>query len=100
MNKQRIVKHAAVISGISGLVILASSIWPIIEYQLTDAKSYTTLLTPLVLEKNDENKERTDYTKASNWFPTAENTNTIIEDSKVGFYNISIPKLKIEDVIL
>lgn len=100
MNKQRIVKHAAVISGISGLVILVSSVWPIIEYQLTDAKSYTTLLTPLVLEKNDENKERTDYTKASNWFPTAENTNATTEDSKVGFYNISIPKLKIDDAIV
>ncbi len=99
MNKQRIVKYAAFVSGLSGLVILASSVWPIIEYQLTDANSYRTLLTPLVLEKSDTNNQRTDYTKASNWFPTA-NEVKAVEPSKVGFYNISIPKLRIEDAIV
>ena len=99
MNKQKIVKTAAIISGISGLVILVSSVWPIIEYQLTDAKSYTTMLTPLVLEKSDVNNQKTDYTKASNWFPEASKTSDF-EESKVAFYNLSIPKLKIEDAVV
>jgi sortase A len=98
MNRQRIVKSAALVSGISGLVILVSSVWPIIEYQLTDARSYTTLLTPLVLEKLDTNQEQIDYTKASNWFPTANTKQQ--ELSKVSFYNISIPKLRIEDALV
>lgn len=99
MNKQKIVKTAAIISGISGLVILVSSVWPILEYQLTDAKSYTTMLTPLVLEKSDVNNQKTDYTKASNWFPEASKTSDF-KESKVAFYNLSIPKLKIEDAVV
>ncbi|MEK7168719.1 MAG: sortase [Patescibacteria group bacterium] len=99
MNKRKIVKVAAIISGLSGLIILVSSVWPIIEYQLTDARSYTTLLTPLVLERDDQNKERVDFTKASTWFPT-DSSNKDFSNSKVSFYTISIPKLKIENAIV
>jgi len=98
MNKRKIIKLAAIVSGISGLTILVSSIWPIIEYQLTDAKSYTTLLTPLVLEKETK-QEKTDFTKASSWFPDA-TKNDEFNNSKVGFYNISIPKLKIDNAVV
>lgn len=93
MNRQKVVKMAALISGISGLTILISSVWPIIEYQLTDARSYKTLLSPLAVEK------KADFTKASNWFPEAENTKPLV-DSKVSFYTVSIPKLKIEKAIV
>lgn len=99
MNKRKIVKVAAIISGLSGLIILVSSVWPIIEYQLTDARSYTTLLTPLVLERDDQNKERVDFTKASTWFPT-DSSNKDFNNSKVSFYTMSIPKLKIENAIV
>lgn len=92
MNRKKIIKIAALVSGISGLIILISSIWPIIEYQLTDARAYTTLLSPLITEK-------TDYTKASNWFPDAEKIKHNI-DSKVSFYTVSIPKLKIENAVV
>lgn len=99
MNKRKIIKTAAIVSGVSGLIILVSSVWPIIEYQLTDAKSYTTLLTPLVLEKDNQNKEKTDFTKASAWFPT-DSSNKDFNNSKVSFYTISIPKLRIENAIV
>lgn len=99
MNKRKIIRTAAIISGLSGITILISSVWPIIEYQLTDARSYTTLLSPLVLEKSDENKERTDFTKASTWFPSASDSKEF-GNSKVSFYTISIPKLKINNAIV
>lgn len=99
MNKRKIIKLAAIVSGISGLTILISSVWPIVEYQLTDARSYTTLLTPLVLEKDDQNRERVDFTKASTWFPSDSATKDF-GSSKVSFYTISIPKLKIENAIV
>jgi len=99
MNRRKIIKSAALISGISGIIILVSSVWPIIEYQLTDARSYTTLLTPLVLEKDDQNRERADFTKASTWFPS-DSANKDFGDSKVSFYTLSIPKLKIENAIV
>ncbi len=100
MNRQKVIKSAALISGISGLTILVSSVWPIIEYQLTDARAYKTLLSPLAIERNvDENGKRADFTKASNWFPEAPN-NVPVVNSKVDFYTVSIPKLKIENAIV
>lgn len=99
MNKRKIIKIAAIVSGLSGLTILISSVWPIVEYQLTDAKSYTTLLTPLVLEKDSQNRERADFTKASSWFPS-DSAAKDFGNSKVSFYTISIPKLKIDNAIV
>jgi len=92
MNKRKIIKFSALICGLSGLVILTVSIWPILEYQLINARTYPTLLSPL-------SSSQSDFTKASNWFPEAtENKN--FNPSKVSFYTISIPKLKIEDAIV
>lgn len=96
MEKKKIVKLSALISGISGLVILTGSFWPIVEYQLNESKNYETLLTPLVLESTKGQPKILDYTKASNWFPEVEN-NPNFSESKVSFYNLSIPKLKIEN---
>lgn len=89
MNRKKVIKLAALVSGLSGIMILVSSTWPIIKYQLTDARAYTTLLSPLASEK-------VDFTKPSNWFPEAEKTKSVVE-SKVSFYTISIPKLKIQN---
>lgn len=94
LNRKKVIKLAALISGVSGLIILVSTVWPIIEYQLTDARSYTTLLSPL-----SDDKKASDYTKASNWFPEAPKDVPAVE-SKVDFYTVSIPKLKIQDAIV
>ncbi len=95
MNKRKIIKASALISALSGVVILSASTWPIIEYQLVDAQNYQTLLTPLSLEKfNAQNP--TDYTKASNWFPDA-SQNVDFNSPKVTYYTLSIPKLRIEN---
>ncbi|MEK7472617.1 MAG: sortase [Patescibacteria group bacterium] len=100
MNKRKIIKLMAIVSGISGFTILLSSVWPIIEYQLTDARAYTTLLSPLALEKDEIRKDKNaDLTKASNWFPTSPQ-NKKFNDSKVSFYTISIPKLRIENAVV
>lgn len=96
--KKKIIKFSAAISSISGIVILLASVWPIIEYQLTDSRSYTTLLSPLVLDKKDEMTERVDFTKASTWFPSTDDYE--FRPSKVSYYTISIPKLRIEDAIV
>ncbi len=99
MNRRKVVKLASLISGLSGLTILVSSVWPIVEYQLTEARSYTTLLSPLVITKEDQVQKTGDLTKASNWFPDAPK-NDQFEKSKVDFYTISIPKLKIDNAIV
>ena len=100
MNKRRIIRISALICGISGIVILFSSIWPIIKYQLTDSRNYTALLSPLSLQDNlDNDPQNKDLTKASNWFPEAPG-NEDFNSSKVLFYTISIPKLKIKDAVI
>lgn len=97
-KKRNIIKFSALISGVSGIVILISSVWPIISYQLTEGARYKTLLTPLILDSGSD-KLGGDFTKASNWFPEAAK-NKDFDDSKVSFYTISIPKLKIQDAVV
>lgn len=100
MNRRKITKIAALVSGLSGLTILVSSVWPIIEYQLNESRAYTTLLSPLSIEKSENEKtDPKDFTKASNWFPDA-NKNRPKVDSKVDFYTVSIPKLKIDKAVV
>lgn len=100
MNKRKIIKISALVSGVSGLIILFSSIWPIIKYQLTNSRKFNTLLSPLSFQdRSDTILQDADLTKASNWFPNLlENEN--FNSSKVSFYTISIPKLKIENAIV
>lgn len=93
-KKKIIVKIGAVISALSGLGLLIASVWPIIDYRLKN-RDTSPLLVPLSDYKNDGAKPL-DFTKASNWFPDAANNNSFA-DSKISFYNISIPKLKIEN---
>lgn len=100
MNKRRLIKFSALISGLSGIVILFSSIWPIIEYQLTNSRNFTTLLSPLsIQDESIISTQNADLTKASNWFPEAAG-NENFDASKVSFYTISIPKLKIENAVI
>ncbi len=101
MTQKTILRIAAVISGISGVVILIGVIYPIISYNSTYSPNYTKLISPLegtdqkiqgVLTKNTNG---VDYTQASTWFPGGA-TKEDFGSSKVDFYTITIPKLKIE----
>ncbi|MBL7036379.1 sortase [Candidatus Microgenomates bacterium] len=96
MKKKKIIRFFAFVFGLSGLVLLVSSFWPIIQYQLNESKNYETLLTPLVLESTKGQPQILDYTKASNWFPEAQE-DVNFSESKVSFYSLSIPKLKIDN---
>jgi len=88
MTKNIFLKVIAVIWAISGVVILAGVIWPIISYQTFSKESDQDLLNPVV-----------DLTKASNWFVGGESSDAFSQ-SKVSYYNLSISKLKIEDAVV
>lgn len=98
MKKVKIIKISAVLSALSGIVILMGSFWPIISYQINEGRNNNTFLSPLVPQIGEYPKDDTsaDYTKASNWFPE-DSGKREFNKTKVSFYNISIPKLKIED---
>lgn len=97
MKKIPLVRASGVVAGISGIIILFSTIYPIASYERESRQKYPILVSPIA-----EKKEKTprlyevDYTKASNWFVGVDNREDF-SDSKVSHYTISIPKLKIEN---
>lgn len=96
MSQKLIFRICAVIMAISGLVILFSTIYPILSYQWEADQRYPTLISPLVDEETGSFKfSKVDYTKASNWFETNQKEN--FTPSQISYFTISIPKLKIDN---
>ena len=88
MKRNIFLKVIAIIWAISGVVILAGVIWPIVSYQTFSKGGGQDLLNPVV-----------DLTKASNWFVGGEESSAFSQ-SKVSYYNLSISKLKIKDAVV
>lgn len=101
MSQKTVLRISAVISGISGLVILTGVIYPIVSYNSLYSKSFQ-LISPININKESVQGQATgtndtvDYTQASNWFIGGAKHEDFTA-SKVGFYTITIPRLKIED---
>jgi sortase A len=89
MSRKLIFKISAVIWAVSGMVILAAVFWPIFSYR-------SPLVNPVPTEKPLTVKENLDLTKASNWFSGGVPREGFYL-SKVIFYTLSIPKLKIDN---
>jgi sortase A len=92
-DKKIIAKVLALLLGVGGLAILISTIYPIASYEALSRQKFPTLLSPIsesdVSEAND-----TDYTRASNWFIGVDRSK--FNSSKIAYYTLSIPKLKID----
>jgi len=87
MDRKIIFRLSAIICGISGVIILLGVLVPIVGYQPVNQKQ-TVLGT-----------QNTDYTRASNWF-TGGAKSTDFVASKVSYYNLSVPKLKISNAVV
>lgn len=96
MGEKKIIKICSAIIGISGLVILFSTIYPIAAYEWEADSKYSTLISPLVEEEKGPSLKDIDLTYASNWFPTGAKKEAFAPD-KVTYYTITIPKLGIHD---
>lgn len=102
MTQKTILRIAAVISGLSGIIILVGVIYPILSYESTYSKNYTKLISPIDNTKDKVQgvitstvtNDTVDYTQASNWFPGGAAKDDF-SNSKVDFYTITIPKLRI-----
>lgn len=83
---------------VGGLGLLTLAIAPITIYEILFAPRYSSLISPVVGSQvagaEDFQNTLIDYTKASNWFPTAPKVEEI--PLNVKNYTISIPKLNIE----
>lgn len=101
MTQKTILRISAIISGISGIIILVGVVYPIISYNYIYPKNYTKLVSPLSdgqtgVVKSAANSQPVDYTQASNWFAGGGATHDDFVSSKVSYYTISIPKLKVD----
>jgi sortase A len=93
MSRKTIFRISALISGISGIVILAGVIYPIVSYKSALVSPVSEKYTGAV--KAVTTSQTVDYTQASNWFLGGA-TKEDFAASKVDYYTISIPKLKID----
>jgi len=99
MKKQIFLKVVAVIWAISGVIILISIAWPILSYQSYSKEKYPSLINPIPAQKPTAITDDLDLTKASNWFYGGAAKEEFYA-SKISFYTISIPKLKIENAVV
>lgn len=94
-----------------GLLLIGFVVWPILSYELTSIKTSTKtasgLLNPLIEMQNQEALaaapqvvNQLDFTKAGNWFPTANLNSISYNPTETSLYTVSIPKLKIENAIV
>lgn len=83
---------------VGGLGLLALAIAPLAIYEVLFAPYYSSLISPVVGSQvagvEDFQNTFLDYTKVSNWFPTAPKGQEV--PLNVKNYTISIPKLNIE----
>ena len=91
-NKKLLAKILAVALGVTGIAILIATVYPIASYEALSRQKFPTLLSPISEQKSNVAND-SDYTKASNWFVGTDKTKF---NSKVAYYTLSIPKLKID----
>ena len=84
-SQRLIFKISAAVAAISGVIILLGVFIPIFSYQSQSI--------------NGSEEINLDYTKASNWFVGGASYEAF-STSKVVFYNLSIPKLKIDNALV
>jgi len=85
---------------IIGLGLLANVFLPIFLYQAKRSSFSRAMISPLPETKVvlGADSLATDYTKPDNWFPTA--PKFVPFPSRITHYNLSIPKLKIENAVV
>lgn len=100
MMQKKIIKICSVIIGISGVIIIITTLYPIFSYEWSAEQKYPKLLSPVVdEEKASFTFSNKDYTKIYEWFDeSGAYPKEYYDDIK--FYTLSIPSLKINDAIV
>ena len=98
-TNKKVIRLCAFVMGISGLVILFSTLFPIFSYEWSADQKYPKLISPLVdEEKASFTFDNRDFTKLSSWFEDQKKLPA--SDDNISFFTISIPKLRIEDAVV
>jgi sortase A len=106
MNQKTILRIAAGVSGISGIIILIGVVYPIVSYNSIYGKNFSELVSPLNENPVTQTKiagaattndtTANDFTRASNWFVGGAKSSDF-SVSKIQHFTIGIPALKIEN---
>ncbi len=78
--------------------------YPIISYRYIYPKNYTRLVSPVTEQnpgavKSVSSTQTIDYTQASNWFKGGASKEDFTT-SKVSYYTVTVPKIKIENAVV
>lgn len=96
-KRKLVLRIFAIVSGFIGVAILSSVVYSLVSYDVISKDKFPILLNPVV-EKSTLDDNVYDYTKASNWFVGSDKSK--FDETKVSYYNITIPKLKIDSAIV
>jgi len=96
MSQKLIFRICAGVMFFSGLIILISTIYPILSYEWEADQKYPVLVSPLVDEETGSfTFSKVDYTNPNNWF--SDETNTDSKSSEISYFTLSVPKLRIDN---
>lgn len=95
MTQKIVLRISALVSGISGIIILIGVVYPIASYKPNLISPVSEANTKVVKGVTALSSD-IDYTQASNWFTGGAEKRDFIS-SKIEYYTINIPKLKIEN---
>lgn len=91
-----LLKGFSVLALVVGLVLISNAALPILYYELTNSRFTQRLVSPLVSQGIILGEESAvDYSNPKSWFPDAPVLPP--KPSKITHYNLSVPKLKIEE---
>ena len=94
MTQKTILRICAFVMALSGVVIIFSTVFPILSYEWEASQKYPILISPLVNKDTGSFKfSEKDYTKAENWF---EGVVPDFSADGITYFTLSIPKLRIE----
>lgn len=95
MEKTHIFKLSAMISGLSGLIIIIGILIPIMKYEITSRQKYPILISPVKTTLGGVlGWELKDSTQIGNWF---QDNKYLYDDLQNLSYTLSIPSLKINN---
>jgi len=108
LSRKRVKKTASSLLIIIGVFLIGSGVLPIVSYQIRYAPDFTKIYSPVPDQERsflfgasraqaEENKQ--DYTLVSSWFADQPESFNTADDGLV-YYNLSIPKLKIDRAVV
>lgn len=101
VNQQKI-KWPSLVLVVVGLLVVLSAVGPIFFYQFVTSPKMEPMKRPItdqtILGIDTKPSNEPDFTDPNVWFPTAPKLSPL--PSKITHYNLSIPKLKIENAVV